>query len=229
MTWKKRLAGCRDRIMEERFSSRAGALFFTGWIVQRVVFRPGELLAPTAAALLWWVITLQFALFVTAFLTRSPAHAPARGFMETVFPLACAALPFALIVPYPFRPPVQALTGASPLPVALAVAGTLLIVAGVIRLRRSFAIMTEVRMPVYGGVYRWTRHPMYVGSMLTALGALLENFSPWNSAVWIGFCACQIYRARLEERKIHARHPDYGRYAAAVGWIGPFARRRPGP
>ena len=68
------------------------------------------------------------------------------------------------------------------------------------QLRKSFAIMTEVREPVFDGIYRWTRHPMYVGSMLTAAGALLQNFSAWNGLVGLAFCACQVYRARLEER-----------------------------
>jgi protein-S-isoprenylcysteine O-methyltransferase Ste14 len=226
MMWKRRLARWRDRVLADRFSSRLGALFFMAWIAQRVAFEPGELLAPTAAALTWWLITLQYVLFVAAFLTRHPARVPARGVMETIFPLACAAMPFALIVPYPFRPPVRALTGLWPLSSGLAIAGTLVIIAGVVRLRQSFAIMAEVREPVFGGVYRWTRHPMYVGSILTALGALLQNFSVWNGVIWLLFCACQIHRARLEERKIGRRCPAYDRYAAIVGWLGPLGRRR---
>lgn len=220
-----RAALWRDRILGDRVSSRLGAVFFSAWIVQRVVLRPSELLAPTAAALTWWLITLQYVVFVAAFLTRRPARSSAQGVMETLFPLACAAMPFALIVPYPFRPPVRALAGAGPLASALAIAGTLIILAGVLRLRKSFAIMAEVREPVFGGVYRWTRHPMYVGSMLTALGALLQNFSVWNTAVWLLFCAGQILRARVEERKIVGLSPQYERYAARVGWVGPLGRR----
>lgn len=228
MTWRTHRARWRDRVLADRFSSRAGALFFTAWIAQRVALHPDELLAPTAAALTWWLITFQFVLFVVAFLTRHPTRLPARGIMETLFPLACAAMPFALVVPYPFRPPVRALAGLNPLASGLAIAGTLVIIAGVARLRKSFAIMTEVREPVFGGIYRWTRHPMYVGSMLTAMGALLQNFSAWNALVCLAFCACQVVRARLEERKLGGLIPEYGRYAATVGWLGPFGRRRSG-
>jgi protein-S-isoprenylcysteine O-methyltransferase Ste14 len=219
----------RNRVLDDRVSSRLGALFFTAWIAQRVVFRPGELLAPTAAALTWWLITFQFVLFVAAFLTRQPVRAPARGFMQTLFPLACAAMPFALVVPYPFRPPVRALTGLWPLPSGLVILGTIVIVAGVMRLRKSFAIMAEVREPVFGGIYRWTRHPMYVGSMLTAVGALLHNFSAWNGFVCFAFCAGQVYRARIEERKLGGQSPEYDRYAATVGWVGRLGRRPPRP
>jgi len=165
---------------------------------------------------------------VAAFLTRRPTRAAARGVMETLFPLACAAMPFALVVPYPFRPPVRALAGVGPLSSSLAIAGTLVIIAGVVQLRKSFAIMTEVREPVFDGIYRWTRHPMYVGSMLTAAGALLQNFSAWNGLVGLAFCACQVYRARLEERKLCGLSPEYDRYAAAVGWVGRLGRLRPG-
>jgi protein-S-isoprenylcysteine O-methyltransferase Ste14 len=226
MTWRTHLARWRERVLADRFSSRAGAIFFTAWIAQRVAFHSGELLAFTAAALTWWLITFQFVLFVAAFLTRRPTRLPAQGFMETVFPLACAAMPFALVVPYPFRPPVRAIDALAPLSPALAIAGTLVIIAGVARLRRSFAIMTEAREPIFGGVYRWTRHPMYVGSMLTAAGALLQNFSAWNALVCIAFCACQVVRARREERKLADLSPEYGRYAATVG--GPSACGRRG-
>jgi protein-S-isoprenylcysteine O-methyltransferase Ste14 len=218
----------RERILGDRVSSRLGALFFSAWIVQRAVLRPAELLAPTAAALTWWLITLQYVVFVAAFLTRRPVRSAAQGVMETLFPLACAAMPFALIVPYPFRPPVRAIPEAGALASGLAVVGTLMILAGVLRLRRSFAIMAEVREPVCGGIYRWTRHPMYVGSILTALGALLQNFSAWNTAVWLLFCGCQVVRARIEERKLIAVSPPYESYAARVGWVGPLGRRRPG-
>ena len=94
--------------------------------------------------------------------------------------------------------------------------------------RKSFAIMTEVREPVFDGIYRWTRHPMYVGSMLTAAGALLQDFSAWNGLVGLAFCACQVYRARLEERKLCGLSLEYDRYAAAVGWVGRLGRLRPG-
>jgi protein-S-isoprenylcysteine O-methyltransferase Ste14 len=228
MTWRTHIVHRRERVLADRFSSRLGSLFFTAWIAQRVVFHPGELLAFTTAALTWWLITFQFALFVAAFLTRRPARLPARGVMETLFPLACAAMPFALVVPYPFRPPVRAIDALAPLSTVLAIAGTLVIIAGVARLRKSFAIMTEAREPVFGGVYRWTRHPMYVGSMITAAGALLQNFSAWNTIVFIAFCACQVVRSRLEERKLGGLSPEYDRYAATVGWIGPFGRRRAG-
>jgi hypothetical protein len=226
--WRHRFTRWRERVLADDFSSRVGAIFFTAWIAQRVVFHPGELLAFTTAALTWWLITFQFALFVAAFLTRGPARAAPRGFMETLFPLACAAMPFALVVPYPLRPPVRAIDPLAPLASALAIAGTLVIIAGVVRLRTSFAIMTEAREPVFGGVYRWTRHPMYVGSMITAAGALLQNFSAWNAFVFMAFCVCQVIRARLEERKLGALGPEYDRYAATVGWIGPFGRRRAG-
>ena len=51
MTWRNHLVRWRERVLGDRFSSRIGALFFTAWIAQRVLFRPGELFAPTAAAL----------------------------------------------------------------------------------------------------------------------------------------------------------------------------------
>jgi protein-S-isoprenylcysteine O-methyltransferase Ste14 len=97
--------------------------------------------------------------------------------------------------------------------------GTLVIIAGVFFLRKSFSIMTEVRKPVFNGIYRFTRHPMYLGSVMTALGTLFQNFGLWNCFIFVVFCSCQIYRATREETKIMRMFSEYREYASQVGWL----------
>lgn len=204
-------------IRNHRVSSAAGAAFFSLWIAQRFYFT----YRPTV---LWWLVTSQFVLFVLAYLTRHPAREHARGFWETAYPLICAVLPFALD-DYPFKPR-GLMIGPPMIIINLMVAGTLIISAGVIYLRRSFSIMTEIRPPVFRGIYRWCRHPMYLGSLLSSLGLLLYSFHGINLTIFVVFCIMQIYRARLEENKIVSLYPVYRDYAVRTGWVWRLGRRK---
>jgi len=204
-------------IMNERLASWTGAVFFTLWIGQRFYFQ-------YHASFLWWLITFQFILFVAAYLVRRQALEHAKGFMEIIFPFICAAMPFAL-ENYPFKPRSTPLAGFEPWYVGLMIAGTVVIILGVFSLRRSFSIMAEVREPVYNGIYRLTRHPMYLGSMISSAGLFLYYFSFLNIFIFIIFAACQFIRAGLEEKKIAAVFPEYARYAGRVGWVWKIGRR----
>jgi protein-S-isoprenylcysteine O-methyltransferase Ste14 len=197
-------------IENDRLGTLLGAGFFTFWIGQRVYFNYHH-------TVLWWLVTFQFSLFVIAYLTRQPAREHAHGFWEIIYPFICAALPFALDN-YPFKPVGRSVVLA-PVYLGLMLAGTVLIIAGVGWLRRSFSIMTEVREPVIKGVYRFFRHPMYLGSMVASLGLLLYNYLHLNLAIFAIFCAAQIYRARREEQKIAAVHPEYRDYLARTRWL----------
>ncbi len=205
-------------IMNDRLASWAGAAFFSLWIGQRYYFS----YRPT---FLWWLITLQFVLFIAAYLIRRKAREHAQGFKEIVFPFICAAMPFAL-GNYPFKPRGIPIVQLQSLAVALMIIGTVIIIAGIFYLKRSFAIMAEVREPVFSGIYRWCRHPMYLGSILSSLGILLCYFNILNVIIFCIFCVFQIYRAGLEEKKIIGVFPEYGQYASRVGWILRLGTRR---
>jgi hypothetical protein len=207
-------------ILNDALGSWAGTIFFAFWIGQRFYFSQGR-------SFLWWLITFQFLLFVLAYLTRQKAQEHARGFREMVFPFICAAMPFAL-ENYPFKPIGRPLADAELLYSGLMISGTILIIWGVLYLRRSFSIMAEVRSLTTSGIYRITRHPMYLGSLLSSAGILLALFNILNLFIFIVFCACQIYRAFLEEEKIRAILPEYRTYAARVGWFWILGRRRLG-
>ncbi len=213
-------------IFNDQIGSWAGTLFFTFWIGQRIFFHYDKLFQFNLYALAWWLITLQFFLFIVSFLTRTEAQAHASGFIESVFPFFCAAMPFSLLVKHPYLPTTDSIVYLKPLSIFLIIGGTLLIIAGVIYLRKSFSIMTEVRQPVLGGIYRITRHPMYVGSIMTTFGTLFQNFGWLNIIFFIVFCSCQAYRATREENKIMDIYPEYRDYAIEVGWFLKIGRRK---
>jgi protein-S-isoprenylcysteine O-methyltransferase Ste14 len=220
------LTRLRKVIFNARFGSWCGALFFTAWIGQRIYFNLEQHFAFTLYALTWWLITFQYCIFVTSYLTRYEARQNAQGFVETVFPFICAALPFVLIADYPFRPSTYNIPCLRFVSTSLVIGGTLVVIAGIISLRKSFSIMTEVRKPVMNGIYRITRHPMYAGSMITAFGTLFQNWGLWNSFVFVVFCIFQIYRATREETKIMRVFAEYGEYTSRVGWLWKIGRRR---
>lgn len=207
-------------ILSDAVGSWAGTIFFTLWIGQRFYFSRSR-------PFLWWLITFQFCLFVMAYLTRQKAKEHAHGFKEVVFPFICAAIPFAL-ENYSFKPIGRPLGNYEPLYSGLMIIGTILIIWGVLYLRRSFSIMAEVRSLTTTGIYRVSRHPMYLGSILSSFGILLARFHVINVFIFLIFCSFQVYRALLEEKKIIAAFPDYRRYAAQVGWFWKLGRRRTG-
>jgi protein-S-isoprenylcysteine O-methyltransferase Ste14 len=172
------------------------------------------------------LITFQFFLFIASYLTRTDAREHASGFIESVFPFICAAMPFSLLVKHPYLPTTYSIAYFKSLSILLIIGGTLFIVAGIIFLRKSFSIMTEVRKPVFRGIYRITRHPMYVGSIMTTLGTLFQNFGWLNIIFFTVFYSCQVYRAAREENKIMGIYPEYREYAIEVGWFWKLGRRK---
>ena len=216
----------RRLLFNARFGSWCGALFFTFWIAQRIYFNLEQHFSLTFYALTWWLITLQYCIFVTSYLTRYEARQKAQGFVEIVFPFICAAMPFVLIADYPFRPETYDIERLRFVSTSLVIGGTLVVIAGIVSLRKSFSIMTEVRKPVMSGIYRVTRHPMYVGSMITALGTLFQYWGLWNFFVFVVFCVFQVYRATREEIKIVKVFSEYGEYISRVGWVWKIGRRR---
>ena len=132
------------------------------------------------------------------------------------------------------------LTGweSEPFPLALRIAGGVLVAAGLPFLVHAFArFVTEGRGTpapvaptealVVGGVYRWVRNPMYlaVGAVIAGQALLLGR---WILAVWLAaFAVAVVAFVRLyEEPTLRSRHgAAYDEYRRSVpGWWP----RRPG-
>jgi protein-S-isoprenylcysteine O-methyltransferase Ste14 len=61
------------------------------------------------------------------------------------------------------------------------------------------------------GPYRYLRHPIYVGGVLF-FGGLSLVFSVWGLALTAVLAAFWIAKARLEERHLVSRFPEYADY-----------------
>jgi protein-S-isoprenylcysteine O-methyltransferase Ste14 len=84
-----------------------------------------------------------------------------------------------------------------------------------IALDRSFSIAPAKREIVTRGPYKYMRHPMYGGEILSLIGVLIASFSLWNVVIFIIFLASVLWRIRVEENLL-------GRdvfYAKSVPWL----------
>jgi protein-S-isoprenylcysteine O-methyltransferase Ste14 len=131
------------------------------------------------------------------------------------------------------------LLGVAALPPAVHAAGLAMMVAGIVLCAAAQAQMgaswrigvgdqpTEL---VRGGLYRWSRHPIYSALAVYALGVVLAAPS-WPTAAGVALVLAAISaEARLEERHLLRVHGEaYRAYGQAVGrfvpWLGRFGAR----
>ena len=104
----------------------------------------------------------------------------------------------------------------------LATIGLAYAVWGLAYLRRSFSIVPEARRLVTGGPYAFSRHPVYLGEILTAIGINLAT-AGWASALAVlYFVIAELLRMRWEERVLARAFPlDYPAYAKRVPRYAP--------
>ena len=91
-------------------------------------------------------------------------------------------------------------------------------------LGRCFGLAPEARGLVTSGAYRLVRHPLYLGELVAALGALLPVLAPPATLIFSLFCLCQAARAVLEERALTAAFPEYAEYRRRTPALVPWPR-----
>ena len=88
---------------------------------------------------------------------------------------------------------------------------------GLAYLRRSFSIIPEARRLVTGGPYSLSRHPVYLGEVVTAIGINLATAGWLGALAVVYFIACELLRIRWEEGVLSRAFPaDYPGYAQRV-------------
>lgn len=147
-----------------------------------------------------------------------------RGARAQIIPSAVALAAVAALGLQALRPPavpLPLLTGPGSL---LIILGSLVTVTALAGLARSFGVLPEARGLVTHGLYRYVRHPMYLGEILSALGAILPAISPATLALFGAFVVLQYWRAANEERALTAVFPAYAAYARRTPRIVPGIR-----
>ncbi len=175
----------------------------------------------------WTSVVLTFAfygLIIWCYLRRGPAVATSGSVTGYVAAVAGTLLPFTIPM----------FSGAAPA-AGKVYATTVLVLAGTAwelwslrSLGRSLSIIAQARELVDRGPYRWIRHPLYAGEIVSVLGIAISVGTPGAFAVWLTFCGLQAYRALREEEILLLALPGYRAYRARTGALFPAPARRRG-
>jgi len=198
--------------LPERAYRVGGVVLFAVCVVHKVL-----VVGSYANKALWALETAVFACLALFYAVRAPVVEGPAGPAEALVPLLGGIWPFLLLL----EP--RGAFGLRHQPELLLVmcAGTAVALWGYLYLNRAFTIMVEARVLKRGGPYRWVRHPVYAGQLVAAAAVVLWRWSPANLALGLAFAAIQVWRARLEERKLAAAFPEYVDYAGRTGMLVP--------
>jgi protein-S-isoprenylcysteine O-methyltransferase Ste14 len=173
-----------------------------------------------ASALHWLgtaLVCAFYALIIWCYLRRGPPIATSRSVT------AHAAALVAMLTPFVF----PLLRAASPGTAqqwagdALLAVGTAWSVRSLRSLGRSVSVLAQARDLVDTGPYRWIRHPLYIGEIVSSLGLAVAAGTLAALAVWLGFCVLQAYRAVREEQLLVQALPAYRGYQARTAALLP--------
>jgi protein-S-isoprenylcysteine O-methyltransferase Ste14 len=196
---------------------------FTLLLIANVLSIPHQLRSRDSAlavgvALVASLLTVAFYLLVLwAYLRRGPAVATTRSVRERAAAITATCLPLVL--------PLVAGTGSS---VGRDVVADVVMVIGlsvsVLSLRalgRNLSVVPQARRLADGGPYRWVRHPLYTGELVTVLGIVLRDVRPVALGLWVVLVLLQAYRASAEERLLSQAVPGYRAYLASTSRFVP--------
>jgi len=77
---------------------------------------------------------------------------------------------------------------------------------------------------IVSGIYRWLRHPMYMGAMLILLAMPEQSYNGLHFSLVI--CVYFIVGSRFEEQRMLKEHPEYASYQASVPAFIPWITKR---
>jgi protein-S-isoprenylcysteine O-methyltransferase Ste14 len=180
------LAVCTDVIAPEPFTTTRIAT-----LVQRVF------------------LVFFYAFLIFLYLIRSAAKSTTRSFMTKTIAVFATFLPFSI----------PALSRPSDKAIVILVASLVTIIGmgitlySLSMLGRSFSIIPQARSLVQTGPYRYVRHPIYLGELISILGIVLMRPSAGAIAIYCLLLALLIYRALQEEKLLAGIFPEYATYS----------------
>lgn len=172
------------------------------FLLQRMMASPNPL-APLAL-----LSETAIAFFV---LIRRPTGAISLSLGDWILATVATAAPLLIQGGPEPSPPIVAIG------IGLLAAGTCLHLLAKLFLRRSFGIAPANRGVKIDGPYRFMRHPMYSGYLLTHIAIFLMMPTLINLAIYVIGWTAQILRLLAEERLL-AQDPAYRAYLERVRW-----------
>jgi protein-S-isoprenylcysteine O-methyltransferase Ste14 len=172
-------------------------------------------------SMLRWAGTLLtvafYVLVIWCYLRRGPARATTRSVTARAAAVVATWIPFAIPLLHG-SPPGAVRQGVSDV---LLLAGLAWAVWSLRSLGRNLSVIPQARDVADAGPYRWIRHPLYAGEIVSSMGLTIAAHSLAAVAVWLGICALQVYRALREEQLLLAVLPGYGAYRSRTAALLP--------
>lgn len=117
----------------------------------------------------------------------------------------------------PLVRPVSVALAPEPLTITISAIGLMIVVLGKLSIGRSFGLAPANRGVVSSGLYRFVRHPIYLGYLVTHVGFVVANPGNWNLVVLAAADIALLFRAVREERTL-SEDPAYRAYTERVRW-----------
>jgi len=100
--------------------------------------------------------------------------------------------------------------------------GVIVASISILTLKKSFGIFVQVRDIVTKGPYRFVRHPMYFGHIMSHLGFLFLSPRLYSFILSLLLIGITIFRAKLEERKLALYSKEYQEYMQVTSFLLPI-------
>ncbi|SRR5712692_2991312 len=174
----------------------------------------------TAGVLRWLGSMLAcafYALIIWCYLRRGPAVATSGSVTAHAAAVVATLIPFALPLLHAGPPG----TGQDYAADGLLVAGAAWSVWSLRSLGRNISVLAQAREVVNGGPYRWVRHPLYTGEIVSSLGLAVIAGTVAAAGAWLALCALQVYRALREEQVLLRALPGYCGYRSRTAALLP--------
>jgi protein-S-isoprenylcysteine O-methyltransferase Ste14 len=156
-------------------------------------------------------------LLATTTVRRMRPSGRARGIEPRISALLGTLLPGSIIL----FPRYQLSATAAVVATVLILLGNTLSVFVLAQLGRSFSVMAEARQLVASGVYRYTRHPLYLAEEIATLGVYMQFMSTATTFLILGHFAFQLRRMYNEETFLSEALPDYSEYQKSTARLIP--------
>lgn len=151
---------------------------------------------------------VYYALVIWCYLRRGPASASSRSVTAHAAGITATWASFAI----PLLPRAPVTAGRQLAADLLIAGGTAVAVWSLRSLGRNLSILAQARAVADRGPYRFVRHPLYTGELVSALGLALAIGTPVAFACWMVLVGLQVYRALREEQVLLQALPGYRAY-----------------
>jgi protein-S-isoprenylcysteine O-methyltransferase Ste14 len=164
------------------------------------------------------VLLLAFyVLAIWCYLRRGAAVATSDSVTAHAAALTATWLPFALPLVHGAAPA----SGRQALSDVLVAVGVAWAVWSLRFLGRNVSVLAQARNVADDGPYRWVRHPLYTGELVSSLGVAIAANSYAAGALWLALCGLQVYRALREEQLLLRTLPAYRGYRSRTAALLP--------